>query len=154
MVAGDALQLGVGVHGDRVAHSLQHREVAGGVAVGPAALEVEVLFGGELLDGLHLARPVAERPVEIAGVDAIHDAALRADAGGHPQRLGERFHEFDGRRRHDVGGSSGLAMLFDEPHGLGAHALHELRHDVGVQRHEIVDSHPADGAENAVAYTV
>ena len=130
----------------------QHRQVAGTVAVGPALVEVEALPAGEFLDGLHLAGAVAERAGQLAGVHAVDDRAAGADAGGHAQRLGQRLDQLDRRGGDDVRGAAGVAVLLEQAHRLRAHLGHQLRHDVGVERDEVVEAHALHRAEDAVAH--
>src|SRR6476469_9621658 len=49
-LAGQLAQLAVRVDGDGAADALHHRQVADGVAVGRAPVEVVAAFGSELLD--------------------------------------------------------------------------------------------------------
>ena len=70
-----ALELRVGVDGDRVTDGLEHRQVAGRVAVRVALAEVEPLPAGELVHRLDLALAVAERAGEVARVHAVDDLA-------------------------------------------------------------------------------
>ena len=81
-------QAGVRVDRDRVPHGLEHGQVAGRVAVGVAAGQVVALPVRDLRDGVHLARAVAERPGQLAGVDPVLDDRPGAEPGRHPERSG------------------------------------------------------------------
>src|SRR3954447_26314923 len=150
VVVGDAFKFRVGIHRDGMTNGFEHRQITGRVAVGVALGEVQVLPSRQVAHRLDLSRPVAERAGKIAGVDAIEDLADGADAGRHAERLGQWLDELDRRCRDDVGRPAGVPVSIDQCLRFGPNLGNQLRHDLDVERDEILDAHAFDGPEDPV----
>ena len=70
-LAGHLGHLVAGIGGPWVAHQVHQRDVLVAVGVEVAVLQVDVVFGGELLHGVGLARAPKDRCHHLAGQDAV-----------------------------------------------------------------------------------
>ena len=117
--AGDPRELAVGIHRDRMADQLEHRQVGDRVGVRVRRREVESLGDRHLAHRFGLVRRVRVE-LELAGVTTLLvDAGTGRDHVVDAEVLADRFDGLGRRRRDDHRFPPGLAVLFDQLERFG-----------------------------------
>src|SRR3546814_11938939 len=119
MFVGDRLQFQIRVERARLADAFEQFEVVVAVRIEKAVVEIEAIFGGELLGGEHLAFTEAQWADDLAGEHPVLDLICRTFYVGDAKIARGRFDLVDRRRRDDRDAVALSLMRLDDTTGIG-----------------------------------